>query len=99
MQEYSVSMPTDMPCGLFAQLSISDGEAHTSPDYHPSTVGPNDAFLGKMWTDMPGNSEEDKRMNFCLFRRGLFDLPKPGERKCIGKIFGGRNGKRVRRAA
>lgn len=43
------------------------------PDYTPPTAGPNDLHNGLGWRDMPGTDEEVRRMNFSLYRRGLYD--------------------------
>ena len=44
--------------------------------YHSSQVGPNGTHNGKTWRDMPGTDESVKKMNFALFRRGLY---RPGD--------------------
>ncbi len=42
-----------------------------------------DPRTGKTWQDMPGNSSEDKKLNWALFRRGLYS---PEEKKRFGGI-------------
>lgn len=38
---------------------------------HPAVVEWHDEWLGRRWQDMPGPTEEFKKLNFALFRRGL----------------------------
>ena len=42
---------------------------------HAPEVGPHDIWKGKTWEDMPsqGKDSTHKRLNFALFRRGLYD--------------------------
>ena len=92
MYIYSAHIPDTMS----SALRLSDGVAFTDPNYHPAVAGPNDTFLGKTWQDMPGTDIESKRMNFFLFRRGLYEMP--SERKDINRFM--RAGcRRKRRAA
>lgn len=93
MTEYAI------PKSIALEFSLCDGEVYTSPDYHPPIAGPNETWRGKSWRDMPAGDEILKRMNFFLFRRGLFEPASATDQKCIAKVFGGRAPKRAEVAA
>lgn len=61
-----------------------------TPEYHPPTVGASGTFKGKTWRDMPGSDNDNKKMNFALFRRGLFTpdtKPRESARASLFKHF------------
>lgn len=41
--------------------------------YHPAEVGWRGTYKGYTWRDMPGSDYDCKKLNFFLFRRGLYD--------------------------
>lgn len=43
------------------------------PNYHPAVVGWRETWKGKTWRDMPGHCDDVRKLNFALFRRGLYD--------------------------
>lgn len=43
-------------------------------NYHPAVVSATDEWRGKTWSDMPGVDNVSKKMNFFLFRRGLYEI-------------------------
>ena len=47
----------------------------------------NERFKGKTWRDMPGSDEFEAKMNFFLFRRGLYVL-NPANQNALGKKKG-----------
>jgi hypothetical protein len=62
--------------------------------YHPPVAGWTDIYLGRTWRDMQGATNDDKKFNFALFRRGLItldDMNNPleswGHRKHPGSMF------------
>ena len=81
MHTYAAHIPDSMA----SALRLSDGVAFTDPNYHPAIAGPHDTFLGKTWQDMPGVDPESKKLNFFLFRRGLYEMP--SERKDINRFM------------
>jgi hypothetical protein len=82
---------------MTSALCLNDGEAFTSPHYHPAVAGPDDVFRGMTWRQMPGSEAEVKRMNFFLFRRGLYDIQPAGTRD-VTRVFHGSR-KRSRKSA
>lgn len=42
-------------------------------EYHPPVCKWDEKYLGVGWEDMCGNDEIDQKLNFFLFRRGIFD--------------------------
>ena len=57
--------------GGLSNLQILEG-----CEYHPPTVGAHGTFRGKTWRDMHGSCEDVKKMNFFMFRRGLYTTGK-----------------------
>ena len=43
-------------------------------NYHAPEVGQQDEWQGKTWRDMPGTDSDNKKLNFTLFRRGLYKI-------------------------
>ena len=43
-------------------------------NYHAPEVGQQDEWQGKTWRDMPGTDSDNKKLNFVLFRRGLYSI-------------------------
>lgn len=43
------------------------------PGYHEPEVGQSGRWKGKVWRDMPGMGLTERKLNFALFRRGLYD--------------------------
>lgn len=84
-----MSIEYPIPAGLSFEEIGRSSRQKLGPDYHPSIAGPDDEFRGKTWRDMPGSDNENRKMNFFLFRRGLFVLPDSGERKDIARVFTG----------
>lgn len=65
-------------------------EIYDSITYHPPIVGQQEEFLGKTWRDMPGAGNMEKKLNFFLFRRGLYENNTDADgRVNIKKVFGG----------
>ena len=60
-------------------------------NYHPAVVSANDEWRGKTWSDMPGVDALSKKMNFFLFRRGLYEIEdcKGAARRSISHHFRG----------
>lgn len=60
-------------------------------NYHPAVVSANDEWRGKTWGDMPGVDALSKKMNFFLFRRGLYEIEdcKGAARRSISHHFRG----------
>ena len=82
--EYTLQVPETMS----AALGLSDGEHRKmGAKYHPAVTGPEETWQGKSWTDMPGTENDVKKLNFFLFRRGLYEMP---GRRDIRKIMGGK---------
>lgn len=51
------------------------GQSWINPaNYHPAEVGAHDEWKGKTWRDMPGTDSDNKKLNFVLFRRGLYEI-------------------------
>lgn len=42
------------------------------PEYYPPQVTWKEKWAGRTWEEMCGNDEVDKKLNFFLYRRGLF---------------------------
>jgi hypothetical protein len=46
--------------------------SHKNHDHHhPAIVGPDGTWKGLTWRDMPGVTDDVRRLNFALYRRGL----------------------------
>lgn len=58
-------------------------------NYHPAVVTATDEWRGKTWSDMPGVDNVSKKMNFFLFRRGLYEIEdgKAAARRSISHHF------------
>lgn len=80
---------TEVPLTMSSAFSFSDEEVMTNPNYHPAICGPDESFLGKTWRDMSGSDDLNKKMNFFLFRRGLYEPTVKDGRKDISRIFAG----------
>jgi len=66
------------------------GKSWINPvNYHPAVVSANDEWRGKTWSDMPGVDNVSKKMNFFLFRRGLYEIEdcKAAARRSISHHF------------
>lgn len=51
-----------------------NGLVTDSVKYHAPVAGWTDIWLGRTWRDMQGATNDDKKFNFALFRRGLITL-------------------------
>ena len=78
-----LNVPTDHLPGFYDEIyGFTDEEQHRAlrsqtlslRPYKKPDVSWNGVYLGKTWRDMRGCTNDDKKMNFCLFRRGLISL-------------------------
>lgn len=53
------------------------------PSYHPPKVGWDEKWNGLGWRDMPGGDQQEviRKLNFALYRRGLYDPERDGGKK------------------
>jgi len=58
-----INEKTEMGMGRFADVIQHCG--------HPAAANWDEEWRGRRWEDMPGPTEEFKKLNFALFRRGL----------------------------
>lgn len=68
------------------------GKSWINPvNYHPAVVRADDEWRGKTWSDMPGTDAVSKKLNFVLFRRGLYEIEdcRAAARRSISHHFGG----------
>jgi len=66
---------------LLAELTLDDAprarSAFADPDYHFPSVPWFGTWKGRTWSEMPGQDDLTQKMNFALFRRGLFKIEEP----------------------
>ena len=67
--------------------SISDLERISAGGYHPPISGPHDEFRGLRWQDMPGSDSDCQKLNFSLFRRGLYNPEVNAFHSMMSKTF------------
>ena len=67
------------------------GQSWINPaNYHSAEVGADGEWDGKTWEDMPGTDSENKKLNFVLFRRGLYEWtedPREAARSSVAHHF------------
>ena len=86
MTEY----PIQIPAALQFQPMFDGSEIYDSVNYHPPIVGQQGEFCGKTWRDMPGAGNLERKLNFFLFRRGLYESTTDDQgRLQINRVFGG----------
>ena len=57
----------------FSMINFLSIKAQTGAEgYHPPIVNQDGVWQGMTWMDMPGQTYEMKKLNFFLFRRGLY---------------------------
>ena len=57
----------------FHHMSMGGQVWINAAKYHPAEVGQQDEWQGQPWRDMPGTDSDNRKLNFFLFRRGLYD--------------------------
>lgn len=68
-------------------VTITQMEAFQGLEYHPPIVGQNDEWMEKTWEDMPGKDVDVQKLNFFLFRRGLYDVDARHQRDSVSLGF------------
>jgi len=67
------------------------GQSWINPaNYHAAEVGADGEWNGKAWEDMPGTDSDNKKLNFVLFRRGLYEWtenPREAARSSVSHHF------------
>lgn len=59
-----------------------------NPNYHFPAVAWDEEWKGKRWRDMPGACDDTRKMNFALFRRGLYSAEESVEAaRSFGRHF------------
>jgi hypothetical protein len=88
MTEYPIQLPKG--ASLTFQPMLDGSEIYDSVHYHPPIVGQQGEFCGKTWRQMPGAGNLEKKLNFFLFRRGLYEPTTDSQgRVQINRVFGG----------
>lgn len=68
MKQLAMTDISDLPQIPSLTLDLTE-----DPCYHPPIAQWFEEFHGKTWVDMAGWDEIDQKINFALFRRGLYD--------------------------